>query len=175
MQRELAAYTTTNTAGCDSIATLVLTVTNATTSTTTVTRCSNQLPIWEWHQLYRRRHYTYHTTNAAGCDSTTLILVVNNTSTSTTTVVRCSNQLPYVWNGTPYSVGGTYTFNTTNAAGCDSVATLVLTISDVVTSTTNVTRCPNQLPYIWNGVSYTSGGTYIIPRPVFSGCDSVAT
>ena len=33
--------------------------------------------------------------------------------------------LPYVWNGTPYNAGGSYTFNTTNAAGCDSTATLV--------------------------------------------------
>ena len=28
------------------------------------------------------------------------------------------------WNGTPYNAGGSYIFNTTNAAGCDSAATL---------------------------------------------------
>jgi len=34
----------------------------------------------------------------------------------------------YVWNGTTYTKSGNYTFETTNAAGCDSVATLHLTI-----------------------------------------------
>ena len=89
-------YTTTNAAGCDSIATLVPTVANATSSTTSVTRCSNQLPLrLEWHPLQRERTYVYQTTNAAGCDSTaTLILTVSTTVTSTTTVTRCPNQLP---------------------------------------------------------------------------------
>src|SRR5204863_272265 len=105
--------------------------------------------------------YTFTTTNAAGCDSVaTLVLTIKNTTTSTTSVARCSNQLPYVWNGTNYNAGGTYTFTTTNAAGCDSVATLVLTIKNTTTSTTNVTHCSGQLPYNWNGTNYSTSGTY---------------
>ena len=37
--------------------------------------------------------------------------------------------MPYYWNGGTYSVAGTYVRTITNAAGCDSVATLVLTIN----------------------------------------------
>jgi gliding motility-associated-like protein len=170
-------FTTTSTAGCDSVATLVLTVNNATTSTTNVTRCSNQLPyLWNGTNYNTSGTYTFATTNAAGCDSVaTLVLTVGNTATSTTTVVRCSSQLPYNWNGTDYNASGTYTFNTVNAAGCDSIATLVLTVSNTVTSTTNVTRCPNQLPYNWNGIDYNAGGTYTFTTTNAAGCDSVAT
>ena len=54
--------------------------------------------------------------------------------------------LPYVWNGTSYSTAGTYTYTTTNAAGCDSIATLILTVNQATSSATSVTRCSNQLP-----------------------------
>src|SRR5262245_6111080 len=90
------------------------------------------------------RRYTVITTNAAGCDSVaTLILTINELTTSTTNVAVCSNQLPYSWNGTNYNGAGSYTFTTTNAAGCDSVATLILTINELTNSTTNVTICSN--------------------------------
>ena len=170
-------YTTTSSAGCDSIATLILTVSNVTTSTTNITRCSNQLPyVWNGTSYNVAGTYTFNTTNAAGCDSiATLELIVSGVTTSTTNISRCSNQLPYTWNGTSYNVAGTYTFNTTNAAGCDSVATLVLTVSGVTTSTTNVARCSNQLPYTWNGTDYSASGTYTFNTTNAAGCDSVAT
>jgi membrane protein insertase Oxa1/YidC/SpoIIIJ len=44
-----------------------------------------------------------------------------------------SAQLPYNWNGTDYTAAGTYTFTTTNAAGCDSVATLNLAVNSTTT------------------------------------------
>src|ERR1041384_3339635 len=105
--------------------------------------------------------YSIATTNSAGCDSVaTLNLAVTSTTTSTTDVAICPNQLPYNWNGTDHTIAGTYTFTTTNAAGCDSVATLNLAVNSITTSTTNVTICPNQLPYTWNGTDYTAAGTY---------------
>jgi gliding motility-associated-like protein len=170
-------FTTVNAAGCDSVATLVLAINNTTTSATSVTRCSNQLPYnWNGTNYSASGTYTFTTTNAAGCDSVaTLVLIVKNTSTSTTNVTRCSNQLPYNWNGTNYNESGTYTFTTTNVAGCDSVATLVLSIKNTSTSTTNVSRCSNQLPYSWNGTNYNAGGTYTFTTINVAGCDSVAT
>jgi SprB repeat/Secretion system C-terminal sorting domain/Bacterial protein of unknown function (DUF839) len=48
-------------------------------------------------------------------------------SYSSDTVTACGS---YAWNGQTYSTSGTYTFTTTNAAGCDSTATLVLTVND---------------------------------------------
>ena len=45
----------------------------------------------------------------------------------------------------------------TNANGCDSTATLNLTINPSTTSISNVTECDS---YSWNGATYDSSGTY---------------
>jgi hypothetical protein len=120
--------------------------------------------------------YTFTTTNAGGCDSiATLNLSVKVVTTSATNVTVCSNQLPYTWNGTNYNSAGSYTFTTTNAAGCDSIATLNLKVSSVTTSTTNISVCSNQLPYTWNGTNYNSAGSYTFNTTNGAGCDSIAT
>ncbi len=169
--------TLTSAAGCDSIATLNLSINATTTSTTDVTVCSNQLPYnWNGTDYNAAGIYQFTTTNATGCDSiATLNLSINTTTTSIANVTVCSNQLPYSWNGTEYSVAGAYTFTTSNAAGCDSVATLNLSINATTTSTTDVTVCSNQLPYSWNGTEYNVAGTYTFTTSNAAGCDSIAT
>src|SRR5258705_13885525 len=89
-------------------------------------------------------------TNAAGCDSiATLHFTVTDTTKSDTSVTRCSNQLPYSWNAVNYSADTVVSKLFTNAAGCDSIATLHFTVTDTTKSDTVVTRCSNQLPYSW--------------------------
>src|SRR5437763_15711345 len=86
---------------------------------------------------------------AAGCDSVaSLVFSVKAVTTSTTNVSVCPNQLPYSWNNQSYNTAGSYNVTLVNAAGCDSVATLDLSVKAVTTSTTNVSVCPNQL-YSW--------------------------
>src|SRR4029079_5453801 len=87
----------------------------------------------------------------------------------------CNNQLPYSWNGQSITAAGTYTAKLISAGGCDSIATLVLTTSATLTSTTNTTICNNQLPYTWNGQSLTAAGTYTANLKGVGGCDSIAT
>src|SRR4029078_5933559 len=92
-----------------------------------------------------------------------------------TNTTICTNQLPYAWNGQTISAAGTYTANLTSAAGCDSIATLILKVNAVLTSTTNTTICANQLPYTWNGQTITAAGTYTANLISAGGGDSVAT
>src|SRR5207253_1868019 len=87
--------------------------------------------------------------NANGCDSiASLDLTVNPTSSSTTTASVCNNQLPYVWNGNNYNATGIYpvTLTGANANGCDSIASLDLTVNPTSSSTTTASVCNNQLP-----------------------------
>jgi hypothetical protein len=167
-------FTTTNSQGCDSVATLNLTVKTNTTSTTNVSICPSALP-YSWNgSRTLAGTYTFTTTNSQGCDSVaTLNLTVKTNTTSTTNVSVCPSQLPYNWNGSK-TVAGTYTFTTTNSQGCDSVATLNLTVKINTTSTTNVSICSSQLPYSWNG-SRTAAGTYTFTTTNSQGCDSTAT
>ena len=80
----------------------------------------------------------------------------------------------YTWNGTAYTNSGTYTYNTTNANGCDSTATLNLTINTSTTSTSSATACDT---YTWSvdGNAYTTSGTYTDVSTNAAGCDHTET
>ena len=145
-------YLTTNSNGCDSTATLNLTINPSTTSTSTVTECDAYT--WNGTAYTSSGTYTYSTTNSNGCDSTaTLNLTINPSTTSTSSATSCDT---YSWNGTTYTSSGTYTYSTTNSNGCDSTATLNLTINPSTTSTSSATSCDT---YSWNGTTYTASGT----------------
>ena len=119
------SFTTTNAAGCDSTATLNLTINNATSSTADVTACDSYE--WNGNTYTTSGSYSLSTTNSVGCDSTAILnLTINNANSSNTDITTCDS---YNWNGNTYSVSGAYTFSTTNSAGCDSTATLNLTIT----------------------------------------------
>src|SRR4029078_4971411 len=163
--------------GCDSIATLILTVIPAVTSRTTITICANQLAYnWNGQNIASAGTYTANLAAASGCDSVaTLILAASSTLTSATNYTICASQLPYNWNGQSITSAGTYTATLVGASGCDSIATLILTVTPALTSTTNTTICANQLPYTWNGLTINTAGTYTANLTAVSGCDSIAT
>src|SRR5205814_875665 len=152
-------------------------VTTTLTSTTNTTICNNQLPYtWNGQTINAAGTYTANLISVSGCDSiATLILTVTTTLTSTTNTTICTNQLPYTWNGQTINAAGTYTANLISVSGCDSIATLVLTVTTTLTSTTNTTICTNQLPYTWNGQTINAAGTYTANLISVSGCDSIAT
>jgi hypothetical protein len=170
-------FNTTSAAGCDSTATLNLTIKNATSSSSSASVCPSALPYqWNGSNYTASGVYTFTATNAVGCDSTvTLNLTVKSNSSSSTSPTVCAASLPYSWNGVSYTASGVYTFSTSNAAGCDSVATLNLTVAQNAASTTPVSVCVAALPYNWNGTNYTASGTYTFNTATTSGCDSVAT
>lgn len=163
-----------NVAGCDSAATLNLTVNNPTSSTTNVTSCIN----YTWNGVTYSSSGTYTNTgltNSKGCDSTaTLVLTISNVSISNSTATACDS---YVWNGTTYTTSGNYskTFVNGSVNGCDSVANLSLTIKQSTSSTTNISLCSHLLPYTWNGLIFTNYGSQTAHLTNSVGCDSAAT
>jgi hypothetical protein len=96
--------------------------------------------------------------NGGVVHDTISVTVIANTS-STTNVSVCSNTLPYIWNGNSYNSNGSYTVHLSNSLGCDSAATLNLTINAYTFSTTTITACDN---YSWsvNNQTYTTSGIY---------------
>ena len=77
----------------------------------------------------------------------------------------------YAWNGQTYTSSSQYTWLGVNSNGCDSIATLNLTINSSTSSTTDVTACDS---YDWNGQTYTSSSQYTWLGVNFNGCDSIA-
>src|SRR6185503_11043343 len=169
--------TLTSAANCDSIVTLTLNVNPLVTGTETITICSNQLPYsWNGNVYNAAGTYKDTLTSAANCDSiVTLTLNVNPLVTGTETITICSNQLPYSWNGNVYNAAGTYKDTLTSAANCDSIVTLTLNVNPLVTGTETITICNNQLPYSWNGNTYTAAGTYKDTLTSAANCDSIVT
>jgi len=126
-------YTFTPAAGQCAVQTTISIPVRATSSSiTNITICSNQAPYsWNGNNYNNTGTYTVTLVNAAGCDSiATLNLRVNLVTTSTTRDSTCANQ-PYNWNGNTYTTSGTYSITITNAAGCDSIATLILNVKPI--------------------------------------------
>jgi len=173
-----ATWTGTNAAGCDSLVTLNLIITYSCLPVSTelyVTACNSYM--WRGIRFYSSTDIEWiGATARGGCDSVvTLHLTINKTTRSTTNVSLCANQLPYSWNGLTYNAAGNYTKQMTNAAGCDSIATLVLSVKLPTNSTQNIAVCANDMPYEWNGTSYTTAGSYVQNFTNVAGCDSTVT
>jgi len=127
-----------NTAGCDSIITINLTVSSATASTINQTAC-NSYTVPSGDETYTISG-TYADTipNTAGCDSIiTIILTINNGSISTISPIACNSYTVPSGDET-YTVSGTYSDTIPNAAGCDSIITINLTIDPTVPQTGNI-------------------------------------
>ena len=110
--------------------------------TLTVTACNS----YTWHgaTYSQSGYYSFDTisTGATHCDSlTALKLTINTSSSSTKTTTLCAPNT-YIWNGTTYKTSGTYNIHLTNAAGCDSIATLTLTV-DTLPVVSPITASPS--------------------------------
>jgi len=115
------------------------------------------------------------TNTETGCDNTVSITVVVNEATFGTDVVTACDS--YTWID-----GITYTESTNepifvleNANGCDSIVTLNLTILHSAATTEEISICPSELPYEYNGEQYAEAGTYEIHLETENHCDSIVT
>ncbi|MEO8150979.1 MAG: SBBP repeat-containing protein [Bacteroidia bacterium] len=100
-----------------------------TSATQSITACNSYT--WIDGNTYNASNNTATFTliNAAGCDSViTLNLTINQSTTSTDVIIACNT---YIWiDGNTYTANNnTATYTLTNAAGCDSIITLNLTIN----------------------------------------------
>jgi hypothetical protein len=166
--------TVTNPVGCTSTSSVAVTVNQPSSSSVTASSCDSYTWAQNGTTYTASGAYTAVVPNAAGCDSTiTLNLTINNSTTATVPHTACDT---YTWpiNGQTYTTSGTYTATISNAAGCDSVITLNLTINQPTSATVNHTACQT---YTWpiNGQTYTTSGVYTATIPNAANCDSVIT
>jgi ELWxxDGT repeat protein len=116
-----------NTFGCDSIVTLNLTILSDSVTDIQVA-CDSLTWIDGITYTSSTNVPTFLLQNAAGCDSTiTLNLTILNSSSATETQTSCDS---FIWpiNGQTYITSGQYIDTIPNAAGCDSIISLDLTI-----------------------------------------------
>ena len=122
-------FSTINANGCDSTATLNLTINNSTSSTATETECDSYTWPVNGSTYISTVIDTVIGVNAAGCIETSILdLTINNSTTSTDNQVACDS---YIWpvNGLTYTSPSMVTVINVNAAGCTETSILNLTIS----------------------------------------------
>lgn len=168
---DTATWVLTNTAGCDSTIALKLTILQSSFGTDIHSACVSYT--WVDGNTYSASNNTatFNYINAVGCDSTvTLNLNISNPSAYTDVHNACET---YTWmNGVTYinSTNGP-THVLTNAAGCDSIITLDLTITHSSNYVDVQTACDS---YTWiDGNTYTSSNnTAVWTTANAVGCDS---
>ncbi len=163
--------------GYDSAATLNLSIKAASISTTNLSICPSALPfVWNGLTFNSAGSQVAYLVNSIGCDSAaTLYLSIKQASISINSDTICSSQLPYVWNGLTFNAAGSQAAHLINSVGCDSAATLKLSIKAASASMINLSICPNALPYVWNGLTFNSSGSQTAHLTNSVGCDSAAT
>jgi len=103
-------------------------------TTFSVTACNSYTWAEKGNKVYTANNNTdtVHLTTAGGCDSlVTLNLTIKANTSSTTYLNICQSQLPYTINGLTFTQEGKQSVILTNANGCDSLATYILsTVKD---------------------------------------------
>lgn len=166
--------TIANAQGCDSILTIDLDVTHPVTTWEYASSCDNY--VWPTNGINYASSgiFTEYLTSQNGCDSIVkLDLTINSSYAATETTTACDS-FTWSFNGVTYASSGVYTDTLTSSTGCDSVATLDLTLGYSNGSSQTVVTCDS---YTWptNGVTYTQSGTFQSVFTNASGCDSIVT
>ncbi|GEM_PF-2480221 len=190
--------TLTTADGCDSIVTLALSLHRSYDNIMDATTiCYDELADFEWEGNSFTDLITENTgqrqvrsltqnigTRFTGCDSiVTFTLIVYPTFEQVIDVPICSSELPYTWRGSDANGEFVETFNETTSMtkylttvnGCDSIVTLNLTVNQYYNISTVETICDSDLPYTWEGETFTAAGSRTKNLKSSDGCDSIVT
>lgn len=160
--------------GCDTIATLVLSVTPPLSTAIGVTICEGDFFNFGGQQLTTAGLYPFTFVSQEGCDSVvTINLSVLPASRNPITVQTCGS--PYTFLNEPLTESGNYAFVLENASanGCDSVIELSLTILPSSEPTLlDASICAGER-FLFGGFELTQSGTYTDSLQNQYGCDSL--
>lgn len=160
--------------GCDSIVTLILTVTPAITYEYEAHTCVGTSYYFtpRYPALTHSGRYIDSLTTEEGCDSiVTLNLIVSDTINIPVYQNICEGET-FLFEGTEYKEPGTYPVYLQSVNGCDSVRTLYLTVGEVYADTITATICPGQV-YNEYGFEVSEPGTHFLKNLTALGCDSI--
>ncbi len=160
--------------GCDSIITLFLSVLPAYQVDLDAAICEGESYLFEGDIVSQPGFYskTYQALN--GCDSVvTLTLAVSPLTSSSVSATVCAGE-SYSFNGENLTASGTYSAVLTGQNGCDSVATLVLSVLPVSQTDIDATVCASE-GYPFGGQLLSQSGVYFLTLQSVNGCDSVIT
>lgn len=165
--------------GCDSAQTLLrLRVLEGQKDTARLTLCFNQSSVW-CDGIEFTESGTFDFVQGADSDGCPVVktYVVTQYPLESDTIYDevCYNELPYYFMGNSYVSSGSFPVIHTSSSGCSAVTTLVLTVRPASnqSDTVNAVVCRTDLPFVYDGRSYNTSGTYHIYKYNIYGCDSL--
>ena len=164
-------------AGCDTIYTIDITSFPTYSETLVENVCEGESYLLNGNTYTETGTYTETLTTVNACDSNIILdLTVNPLNESTFYESICQGDTYNATNGNSYSVTGVYLLDTVPATGsaCDTIITLDLTVHSVYQDTLNEEICEGAT-YEFDGVSYSTSGTYTANLTSINNCDSIVT
>jgi hypothetical protein len=118
--------------------------------------------------------YDLTVTNSNNCAASASVTVtVNQPSASTLSEAICQGTT-FTFNGQTLTQSGEYSQTLTNAVGCDSIVTLMLTVIEPYLVSVSEAICSGE-SFDFNGQTLTQGGDYVADLISVNGCDSTVT
>jgi hypothetical protein len=166
------SQTLTGRNGCDSIVTLHLTMKPLSYDTIAQSVCSGDSFTFGGSAHYTSGYYSQTLTNRNGCDSIlTLDLTVKPFSYDTIAQSVCLGD-SFIFGGFAHYTSGYFSQTFTGSDGCDSLATLHLTVNTATPVTLYDTICQGA-SVIVGSHHYSQTGSYIDTLTGSHGCDSI--
>ena len=163
-----------NANGCDSVLTVNLTVHYNNTYYMDTTVCDGDFPV-TWNDVVFTTAGTQSVVHqdSYGADSIVVLTVnYNPTTYGTLDTAVLQDSLPLLINGSSYSLPDIYTQHLTNAAGCDSILTINMTVIYNVVAFADSVVCAINTPFEWNGITFTQTTTRVAHLIASTGADS---
>ncbi|MFK7773681.1 MAG: gliding motility-associated C-terminal domain-containing protein [Saprospiraceae bacterium] len=158
--------------GCDSIATLNMTVNEVFQFSYAQEICENDSYLFGNQVLTTSGNYADTLHSSEGCDSIVMLqLSVNENTEFSFSETLCEGET-FNFNGNELVDSGTYSETYSNVFNCDSTVILTLNFTDQVTTYLFDENCEGE-PYFFNNQFLTISGSYEDTLVSFGGCDSI--
>ncbi len=159
--------------GCDSVLHLNLSVLSAYNHSYADTLCFGETYNFHGNILTASGNYQAVLTAINGCDSmVNLNLTILPDYTTELNQSICTGQ-SFQFNGNNYSTSGIYSANYISSFGCDSIVTLNLIVSNLISAVTNVFICDGD-SFLFNSTVIYTSGNYTDTLTAIAGCDSIS-
>lgn len=160
--------------GCDSLVTYSLKVWWNKQTERDTTLCDNHLPVaFNGHTFSAAGTMVDHLHTSHGADSTVTTTLLTNPAYAIGIAASICDNERYTFEGSTYTVAGSYAVPFTTTAGCDSVRTLTLAVRPTTAGDTVANECDH---FAWYGTDYTAPGNVATRTTTNSvGCDSTTT
>ena len=162
----------TDSLGCTSNETLILTVDANTINTSVVNECDSYLWLVDGNTYNSSGTYSFINVNPSGCVHTESLVLSINSSTSTSQAVSICDGDSLILNGSTYYGPGTHQDILQDLNGCDSIISTTISVQPVFNNFQNIFLCKGDSINIGNS-TYFDEGYFIDTISSSNGCDSI--